>query len=198
MHPSTRLVVWLLVLVAIQALAGTLLVAALLLLSLSGTAALRRCLQLAWRARWLFVSLSVILAWGGVGDPAWSGPLAPSREGLLAALTQAGRLLAVLMVVAVLREQMPASELLIGIHRLLEPLRRCGVDVDRGVVRLLLVLNHLETMPRPRDWRLLLAAPTARGGEIFELPDRQLGGHDYLVIALIAVGGGSFLLFWQP
>lgn len=64
-HPSTRLVVWLLVLVTIQALAGTLLVAALLLLSLSGTAALRRCLQLAWRARWLFVSLSVILAWGG-------------------------------------------------------------------------------------------------------------------------------------
>ncbi len=90
MHPSTRLVVWLLVLVAIQALAGTLLVAALLLLSLSGTAALRRCLQLAWRARWLFVSLSVILAWGGVGDPAWSGPLAPSREGLIEALTQAG------------------------------------------------------------------------------------------------------------
>jgi energy-coupling factor transporter transmembrane protein EcfT len=197
-HPSARLVVWLLMLLLSQGMDDRLLMPAILLLPLFGRSVLSRCLQLAWRARWLFVSLSVILAWGGVGDPAWSGPLAPSREGLLEALTQAGRLLAVLMVVAVLREQMPASELLIGIHRLLEPLRRCGVDVDRGVVRLLLVLNHLETMPRPRDWRLLLAAPTARGGEIFELPDRQLGGHDYLVIALIAVGGGSLLLFWQP
>jgi hypothetical protein len=75
--------------------------------------------------------------------------------------THGGRLLLVLMAVAVLRERMPLADLLTAMHRLLEPLRRCGVDTDRGLVRLLLVLNYIETMPRPRDWRLLLDAPAA-------------------------------------
>jgi hypothetical protein len=127
------------------------------------------------------LSVFVILAWGGVGDPAWSGMMAPSREGLLDASTHVGRLLLVLMAVAVLRERMPMAELLIATHRLLDPLRRCGLDTDRGLVRLLLVLHYLETMPRPRDWRQLLEPPASSGQrEIFELTDRQLSSRDYL------------------
>ncbi|MFW5395978.1 MAG: hypothetical protein XXXNARYT_001706, partial [Candidatus Accumulibacter regalis] len=64
MHPTTRLVVWLLLLLASQCLDGEQLLAALLVLPFLGPAALRRALRLAWRTRWLFLSLFVIVAWG--------------------------------------------------------------------------------------------------------------------------------------
>jgi energy-coupling factor transporter transmembrane protein EcfT len=186
-HPSTRLVVWFLMLVLIQNLEGSLLAAALLVLPLCGGPALRRCWQLTWGARWLFLSLFVILAWGGAGDPAWNGAMAPSLEGLADALTHIGRLLLVLMAVTVLRARMPLADLLSGAHRLLEPLRRCGLDADRGLVRLLLVLRYMETMPRARDWRLLLEVPEQAAGEMFELADRPLGRRDYLAITVVVV-----------
>jgi hypothetical protein len=109
-----------------QGMNDLLLMAAILLLPLFGRSVLSRCWQLAWGARWLFLSLFVILAWGGVGEAAWNGPMAPSREGLLDASMHVGRLLVVLMAVAVLREWMSTADLLTGIHRLLEPMRRCG------------------------------------------------------------------------
>ena len=186
MHPSARLLVWFLVLVAIQGLEGRLLLAALLVLPLFGRPALRRCGQLIRGARWLLLSVFVILAWGGAGDPAWSGVMAPSREGLVDASTHVGRLLLMLMAVAVLRERMPLADLLTAIHRLLEPLRHCGLDTERGLVRLLLVLRYLETMPRPGDWRQLLDVSASANSEVFELTDRRLSRRDYLII-MIAV-----------
>jgi hypothetical protein len=197
-HPSTYLVVWLLIVVLGQSLDGIPLLAALCLLPLSGRRVGRRCWQLAWGARWLFLSLSVILAWGGIGEAAWDGPLAPSREGLIDAGNHGGRLLLVLMAVAVLRERMPRSDLLTALHRLLAPLRRCGVDTDRGMVRLLLVLHFVETMPRPRDWRVLLEPPAAgSAGEVFELADRPLARRDYLIIALLLCSLLPLFYFWR-
>ncbi|ACV34555.1 CbiQ family ECF transporter T component [Accumulibacter sp.] len=198
MHPASGLLVWLVALVLIQCLEGShLLLAGLLSLLLSGSKAQRRCARLAWGARWLFVSLFVIMAWGGAGEPAWSGLLAPSREGLADALTHVGRLLLVLMAVAILRERMSLPELLTGTRRLLGPLRRLGVDPDRGLVRLLLVLRHLETLPRPRDWRILLDVPTTGNTEeVFEIADRPFSGGDFLVLALVA-GTLATVWLWQ-
>jgi energy-coupling factor transporter transmembrane protein EcfT len=194
-HPTTRLVVWLLLLLASQCLDGEQLLAALLVLPFLGPAALRRALRLAWRTRWLFLSLFVIVAWGAAGEPAWGGALAPTREGLLAAATHGGRLLLALSAVAVLVEWMPVPELLVATHRLLQPLRRCGVDPDRSVVRLLLVMRHIETLPRPRDWRILLKAPNTGGeGEVFELADRPFSWSDPALILLVAGVVGAFLL----
>jgi energy-coupling factor transporter transmembrane protein EcfT len=186
-HPSTWLVVWFVMVVLIQSLEGSLLAAALLVLPLFGGPLLRRCGQLAWRARWLFLSLFVILAWGGAGEPAWDGTMAPSLEGLSDASSHVGRLLLVLMAVTVLREGMPLADLLSGARRLLTPLRQCGLETDRGLVRLLLVLRHIETMPRPRDWRLLLDVPEHFMSEVFELADRPLCRRDYLIIAIAVV-----------
>lgn len=198
MHPSTRLVVWFLVLVAIQGLDGSLLVAALLILPFFGRGALRRCGQLIRGARWLLLSVFVILAWGSAGDPVWTGMMAPSHEGLLDASTHVGRLLLVLMAVAVLRERMPMADLLTATHRLLDPLRRGGLDTDRGLVRLLLVLHYLETMPQPRDWRQLLEPPASSGHrEIFELTDRQLSSRDYWIIVVAVAGFLPLFCYWQ-
>lgn len=197
MHPSARLVVWLLMLLLSQGMDDRLLMAAILLLPLFGRSVLSRCWQLAWGARWLFLSLFVILAWGGIGEAAWNGPMAPSLEGLLDASAHVGRLLMVLMAVAVLREWMSTTDLLTGIHRLLEPMRRCGLDSDRGLVRLLLVLNYIETMPKPRDWRMLLDVPVSSNSEVFELVDQPLSIRDYLIIALALVGAVPLLYLVQ-
>ncbi|HRI92850.1 MAG TPA: hypothetical protein PLS93_14525, partial [Accumulibacter sp.] len=112
-----------------------------------------------------------------------------------AAATHGGRLLLALSAVAVLVEWMPVPELLVATHRLLQPLRRCGVDPDRSVVRLLLVMRHIETLPRPRDWRILLKAPNTGGeGEVFELADRPFSWSDPALILLVAGVVGAFLL----
>jgi len=196
-HPSTLLLAWLMIVATIQVLDIRFLIAALLLLPVFGTAAWRGWRQLAWRARWLFLSLVVILSWGGIGDPVWNGPLAPSRQGLLDAGTHAGRLLLILMAVVVLRQRLPVTDLLTAIHRLLGPLHRCGLDVDRAIVRLLLVLNYLDTLPRPRDWKSLLANPGSHNTEAFELADRRLSRRDYLLLALLLLGCAPLLYFSQ-
>ena len=187
LHPTTCLVAWLLSLVAVQGLQGSLLAAAFLVPPLFGRLALQRAIRLAWGARWLFLSLFVILAWGRAGEPVLGGAMAPSAEGLSEALTQVGRLLLVLMAVAVLRQRLSVPEFLTAAHRLLWPLRRCGVDTYRGIVRVLLVLQYLETTPRPRDWRRLLDVPEVSSSEVFELRDRHFPGRDYLIIGLLLV-----------
>ena len=168
-HPTIRLLAWLALLVGVQALSGVALAAAFALLPLAGRRGLRRGAQLVWRARWLLASLLIILSWGVAGEPLWQGAAAPTIEGLGAALTHFARLLLVLFVVAAFLESMPLPELLAATHILLAPLRRCGGGPDRAVVRLMLVLRYVETLPRPRDWRALLKAPVAITCECVEV-----------------------------
>jgi hypothetical protein len=114
-------------------------------------------------------------------------PLAPSREGLQDAGTHAGRLLLLLMAVVVLRQHLPLRDMLSGFYRLLAPLRRCGLDVDRALVRLLLVLDTLDHLPRPADWRALLTAPVSGQSQVFDLSDRCLSRRDHLCLALLLI-----------
>lgn len=186
-HPMTRLLVWLALLVGVQALSGVALAAAFALLPLAGRRGLRRGALLAWRARWLLVSLLVILSWGVAGEPLWQGALAPTIEGLREALTHFGRLLLVLFIVAAFLEAMPLPELLAATHVLLGPLRYLGVDPERGIVRLMLVLRYVETLPRPRDWRAVLEAPASGVCERVEIDCQALRWSDGLIgVGLVA------------
>jgi hypothetical protein len=101
------------------------------------------------------------------------------------ALAQLGRLLLMMMAVAAFLENMPLPILLIATHRFLQPLQRCGLDPDRGVIRLMLVLRYVETLPRPRDWRMLLDVPASSTSETLELEDSPLGRLDHLVLVLV-------------
>lgn len=187
LHPTARIALWLLLLLAIQCLDGWPLVAAFAGVPLIGGKALRRGRKLLWRTRWLILSLFVVFAWGVAGEPLLAGVPSPTYEGLHEAWLHLGRLLLVLMAVAAFLETMPVSELLGGTHRLLAPLRRLGFDPDRGVVRLMLVLRYVETLPRPRDWRVLLKAPaydTADSPECVEIDSRALCLMDYLAVAI--------------
>lgn len=158
MHPAYRLACWLLAVVAVQALDGWPLAAALgMSLLLLAPAARRRWWRLAWRARWLLASLLAVLAWGVPGEPllADGGAWMPTFEGLADGGRQFGRLLLVLGAVALLVETTPLDALMAGCHALLRPLSRLGLDVDRAVVRLMLALHYAERMPAG-DWRSLL------------------------------------------
>jgi energy-coupling factor transporter transmembrane protein EcfT len=185
-HPTTRLVLWLLLMLAIQWLEGRVLAVMFLPLLLLGRPVLQRGGRLVWRARWLLVSLFVIFAWGVAGEPLWQGIAAPTHEGLLAALTQLGRLLLMLMTVAAFLEAMPLPSLLMATRRMLHPLRRFGIDADRGVIRLMLVMRYVETLPRPRDWRTLLEVPALSVSEVLELDEYPLRWLDSLVLFSVA------------
>jgi len=182
-HPTTRLCLWLSLLVVVQCLGGRVLAATFLVLPVLGYRILKRGGRLIWRARWLLLSLFIILAWGIAGDPLWNGVGTPTYEGLSEASIHVGRLLLVLMVVAALLESLPLVDFLAATHFMLSPLRHFGLDPDRGVVRLMLVLRYVETLPRPRDWRSLLDVPTASVSERVEVNYQPLRGQDYALAA---------------
>ena len=186
-HPTTRFGLWLSLMLLVQLLSGRLLLLAFVLMPFLGVQVLRRGSRLIWRARWLLLSLFLILAWGTAGDPVWNGAASPTLDGLAAAWTQLGRLLLVLVAVAAFLEFMPLADLLTATHFMLRPLRRFGFDPDRGVVRLMLVLRYVETLPRPRDWRSLLNVPTSNACELVEVRHRPLQAQDYaLAFACVA------------
>jgi energy-coupling factor transporter transmembrane protein EcfT len=191
-HPTTRLAVWLLMLVAIQGLSGVSLVVSVLILPLFGKPVLRRGMRLIWRTRWLLISLLAIFSWGVAGEPLWDGRFAPTHEGLQEAFLHLGRLVLVLMAVALFLEVMPLADVLAATHILLKPMRRFGLDPDRGVVRLMLVLRYVETLPRPRDWRTLLNAPASSVTELVEVDHQALRWSDYFITLLVA---GAVLFF---
>lgn len=184
-HPTARLVLWLLFLVAVQTLSGVVLLSAFVFLPLVGAKILRRGWHLMRRARWLLISLFVILSWGAAGEPLWDWDYAPTQEGVLDALTHLGRLLLVLLAVAAFLETMSLPDLLAGARILLRPLQCFGLDPDRGIVRLMLVLRYVETLPSPKDWRSLLDVPVKPEVEMIEVSDRPLRWPDY---ALVIVG----------
>lgn len=187
-HPTTRFYLWLSLILAVQFLSGKLLVLVVVLMPVLGVRVLRRGGRLVWRARWLLLSLFTILAWGIAGDPLWNAAASPTYEGLAEASTQFGRLLLVLMAVAAFLEFMPLADLLTATHFMLSPLRRFGLDPDRGVVRLMLVLRYVETLPRPRDWRALLDVPTAGVRELIEVRYQPMHIQDYASVLACTVG----------
>lgn len=195
-HPTTRLVLWLVVLLFVQCLSGMFLAMACLLLPFCGMRVLLRGGRLIWRTRWLLLSLVVIFSWSGGGEPLWPGVFSPTQEGMQEALTHLGRLSLVLIAVAYFLEIMPLNDLLAATHALLKPMRHFGLDPDRGVVRLLLVLRYVETLPRPRDWRALLNVPALDENEVVEVTHQPLRGLDFLLMAFFAVVVLFFYL-WQ-
>lgn len=193
LHPATRLIVWLFVLIAVQTLSGLALPGAALAASLLGAKVLRRARKLIWRTRWLLLSLFVILAWGTAGNPLWAASYAPTEEGLALAGTHLGRLLLVLLAVAAFLETMSLPDLLTATHTALSPLRRLGLDPDRSVVRLMLALRYAEDLPRPRDWKVLLDVPSPEVCDTVEIQSRSFSAADAGVLLLVALAAA---LLW--
>lgn len=168
MHPSTALIAWLAAVLASQFLgyAGLGLLALGILLALPAAAG--TWLKYVRRARWLLVTLWLILAYNTPGeawrDLAW----APTYEGIADANLQAVRLLVMLACLAWLFCRLGRDGLVSALWGLLQPLHMRGADTRALVVRLSLVLDSLQEPPEKGAWRKVLAS----GGEFAAGPDR--------------------------
>lgn len=185
-HPATRLLIWISTLIAVQFIDGAMFIVAFSVVSLCGKRVALRAWRLIWRARWLLASLFVIFAWGVPGKALWNeGLFSPSYEGIREGARHLARMLLVLITVAAFLEFTPLADLLAATRALLRPFQRLGVNADRGVVRLMLVLRYVETLPRPRDWKILLAMPDVCTSERIEVEQHALNWRDGLAITCL-------------
>lgn len=157
MHSGLVIALWMACVVVLQILSPMALAIATGLCAISGWwFAPSRSLKLLRRIRFLILAILVLFAGFTPGEallPAFP-ELSPSRDGLMLAAEHVGRLVAVVLCVALLLEGLPVSRLVGGLHALMRPLGRLGLPVERLAVRLMLVLRYVESAPAAawRDW----------------------------------------------
>lgn len=151
LHPTSLLLAWIALAVAISRFNLEIMFAASLIVALlilrSGP---RRCWQLLRRTHILLITLLAVYAMMTPGTPVfpdWERG-SPTLEGLHAGLHQAWRLGLMIGALAALLNYLSRPKLLTGIYGLLMPLKPLGVPVERFAVRLALTLQYVETMPK--------------------------------------------------
>ena len=192
LHPTARLALWLCAVLAAQALRipGLLLLAATALLAAAGAG--RLWLGYCRRARWLLLTLWLILAWHAPGEAWLDLAWLPTREGMAQASEQALRLLTVFACLAWIYAAGGRDGMLAGLWGLLA--RHRGSGGERLVVRLALVLEHAQQPHPPGAWKAWLAA----GGQVpldapdvlrLELPHWRWRDAGILAVAASLLGG---------
>ena len=159
-HPAVLILLWVLLAVVIQSLAGvTLFLIGVPLLIIASTLSVARLLVLLRRTRWIMLSLLLIYAYTTPGS-ALLAPLAqysPTEQGLAAGLIQLSRLVFALAGLSVLLSLLPQRQLISGLYVLAYPLRFAGWSRERIAVRLALTLNYAESMPVTlANWRSII------------------------------------------
>jgi energy-coupling factor transporter transmembrane protein EcfT len=203
MHAGSILLLWIAAVLLVQGADGGLLAA---MVGVSLTVALAfarvRCARLLARVWVLLLVIGVLFAWFTPGEAvfvAWPR-VSPSREGLLLALTHAGRLLAVVCWVAILLARMPADRLVSGLYALARPCVVFGLPAERVALRLLLVLRYVDVARKGgkagkggHDWRQWLLAPAADELEPVQLVRERPGFRD---VALLTGVGCALAVWW--
>lgn len=197
MHPSIALLAWLAAVLATQFFAYFGLGLLCLGLLLLRPSIWRSWLAYARRARWLLLTLWLIMAYNTPGEALGELPWAPTYEGMAEANLQAARLLVMLACLAWLFAQLGRDGLVSALWGLLRPLRWLGLDCERLVVRLSLVLENLQEVPEKGAWKKMLTGdPAFAGGpDVVHLSQPQWARRDTLA-ALFIVGllTGAILL----
>lgn len=196
-HPATQLLAWVGFIVAVQSMtAAALAGAAIVLLPLCLFGARSRALNLVRRSRWLLLSIMLLFAFGTPGQrlPGSLGEIGITYDGLLLASEHMMRLVLLLATLALLHERLGTSGLMAGLHWLLTPFAAWRSLRERIVVRLMLVLEYVESAPGG-DWRAWLAEDPP-GPDALSLAVRQVRPADWAVLALLA---GLVVAFgWSP
>lgn len=160
-----------------------------------------RSLRLLRRVRFLVLAILVLFAGFTPGDALWAAfpSLSPSREGVMLAAEHVGRLLAVVLCVALLLERLPVNRLVSGLYALLQPLDRVGLPTARLAVRLMLVLRYVESAP-PGGWQGWLDNDTDVDGDPAEpvrIGRERLTGYEIALLVLLAAGAVAWLGVWR-
>lgn len=191
LHPATRLVGWIVLIVCVQLARGPLLWGFGLVVVASGFLfARQRSLRLVRRARFLLAVLVTLFTFFTPGEALISvlGQAGPTHEGLALAASHGVRLLSVLFLVALLLETTDERTLVSGLMTLAAPLGVFGFPVERLALRLLLVMAYVERPPEG-GWKALLEGQTdLPPGPGLRVRRQPLAVSDRLVIgALLAV-----------
>lgn len=193
LHPSTRVLVWMLLAAAASwASPSGLLVASLMALAAAPRPSLFRLLV---RSRWLLISLTLIFGLGTPGEPLAPGlgAMSPTWEGLNAGALHAGRLVFIMATLTLLVTSMRPEALLAGIYTCLRPLHVFGLPAERFAARLWLTLEYAQSAAKPvrlRD-RLeqgLAGEPPAASAVTLVIPPFGSSDGVFVVIAAALIG----------
>lgn len=189
LHPSCALIIWLAAVLALQALGygGVLLLAAGLLVF--GTGLPRPWWGYVRRARWLLLTLWLILAYNVPGEAFKELSWAPTYEGIADANLHALRLIVMLGCLAWLFHRLGRDGLVSAMWGLLRPCRAIGLDTERLVVRLSLVLDNLQKPQEKGGWRKMLGRQMehGKGPDSLNLALPPWAARDSLLAGLVAV-----------
>ena len=143
-----------------------------------------RVLTLIRRARWLLLSIVVLFAFGTPGQrlDGVPGDLGLTLDGLQLGAEQLLRLLILLASLAWLHDRLGSLGLVAGIHGLLGPLADWRGLRERLVVRLMLVLEAVDSRPT-LSWREWLSEPETEPDGVLQLDSARFGWADRLLIS---------------
>lgn len=190
LHPSAALIVWVSAVVGVQYLGSHGLLAMALVALFFSRSMFRRWWGYVRRARWLLLTLWLVLAYNTPGEALLDLPWAPTYEGVADAGLQAVRLLLILGFLAWLFERIGRDGLVSGLWGLLRPFGALGVDSERLVVRLSLVLDNLQSPPEKGAWKAMLdTMPNeGEGVEMVHLMLPIWARRDTLMVGLAILG----------
>lgn len=200
-HPTVQLAAWCAGVVMLQWLHGVWLLPAVVA---SLTVVALQCPQRGWRlvrrSRFLLLAIAIFFAWGTPGEALWYRwpTLSPSREGTVLAVEHMARLLAIMLWVAWLLHHFAPARLVAALLDLLQPLDWLGLPVERAALRILLVLQFVETAGfGHKDWRRWLveeSGPVALVSlQVQRLPLGRCGQLALGVIAVLTVLAARWL-----
>lgn len=183
LHPATQILIWCVLVAAMQLLAPQrALVAGAAALLAAFMLSHRKFIQLVRRMRWMLLALWLIYAYTTPGDAAYL----PGADGMQDGALQLLRLLASLAGLAILLERLHRPQLIAGLYSLFAPLTWLGLSRERLAVRLALTLHYAElAMLRSLSWQAHLDSlfeVHAETDRTMELPVYRIGYADALLL----------------
>ncbi len=149
MHPLTKILCFILVLLLISAVNNmTLFLMMMLLLALVFGFKVYTFLHVVRRMRWLFLSIFIIYAFGTPGEliPNFPVNFAPTFEGVQFGLVQVEKLVIALAALSLLLTSSRREQMMLGLYMLLFPFKFFGLNVERFTARLMLTLDYVEDL----------------------------------------------------
>lgn len=145
-----------------------------------------RAVRLLRRVRVLLLAIVVLFAWFTPGTRVIVDlpSLSPTLEGLMLAFEHVGRVVVVVLCVALLMASFSASRLVGALYALLRPFERFGLPAGTIAVRTLLVLELVEGRPAG-GWRTWLTpGDEVRDATPVLMPVEPFRGRDWIILAL--------------
>lgn len=164
LHPAVPLFTWIAAVIGVQFVSYWGLGVIVFVVAITAFHSVVSFINYLWRARWLLAALWLVIAFNTPGDAFHDIAWAPTYEGVAAANLQAARLIVTLACLGWLFTFLSGDRLLLALSGLMLPLNHLGVDANRIIVRLSLVLEQLESPVKHIGWREMLLDPTGGDG----------------------------------